>query len=214
MKKQSDIFDLDATTSSQVYKGIAVENAVTTKYVTETAGQIMTYDNQPILAFFHSTCGGSTADNDQVWNGERISYLTGRVCNYCAESPYYRWKEDLPLSEIRSVIASKYPHVGKIKGLSFNRYHGRIVDAVIRHDGGMIKMTGNEFRMIFPEKRIKSMSFNAEKRGVSLHLEGKGWGHGVGMCQYGARGMAIKGAQYKQILTYYYKGMNIVTVNK
>ena len=70
-------------------------------------------------------------------------------------------------------------------------------------------MTGNEFRLIFPEKRIKSMFFEASKKGHSLHFTGRGWGHGVGMCQYGARGMAMKGIGYRNILSYYYKDVRI-----
>lgn len=209
LKNRNNLYDLDATTASQMYKGKQAETEPTTKGVRETEGEIMTYLNQPIVAFFHSTCGGRTSDNDAVWKGEKIPYLSGRVCSYCSESPYYRWDEEMSMSTMRSIIASKYPAVRKIQGIQFARSQGRVVDATIRHSSGMIRLTGNEFRLIFPEKRIKSMYFEASKKGRSLHFTGRGWGHGVGMCQYGARGMAMKGIGYRNILSYYYKDVRI-----
>jgi stage II sporulation protein D len=214
MKRQSDLYDLDATNASQVYKGISVENDATTAGVRDTEGQIMVYENQPILAFFHSTCGGSTVDNDMVWSGEKIPYLAGRECKYCKDSPYYRWTEDMPLVEVKQVIATRYPSVGRIEGIRFAKKNGRVVDAIVRHNSGQIRMTGNEFRMIFPEKKIKSMYFDARKIGHSLHVSGRGWGHGVGMCQFGMKGMAHRGANYRQILTYYYRGIAIESVKR
>jgi len=214
LKKINKLYDLDATTASQVYKGMKVEAEPTTKGVRDTEGEIMIYQNQPIVAFFHSTCGGKTTDNDSVWKGEKIPYLEGRVCRYCSESPYYRWDENMSMTDMRMIVSSRYPAVKKIKGIQFTRLQGRVVDASIRHDGGMLNITGNEFRMIFPEKRIKSMYFEASKKGRSLHFSGRGWGHGVGMCQYGARGMAVKGIGYRNILSFYYKNVRIEKIIK
>jgi stage II sporulation protein D len=213
LHKNTELFDLDATTNFQVYKGVTSENEHTTEAVKTTSGEIMTYENQPIVAFFHSTCGGTTADNTTVWNGESLPYLVGRTCPYCKASPYYRWEENIPISEISSYIAERYEGIGKIKGLSFNRKNGRVVEAVVRHDGGMMKISGNDFRMAMPEKRLKSMYFESKKIGKSIEFEGKGWGHGVGMCQYGSKGMAEKGKSYKDILSYYFKNIEFNKIN-
>lgn len=213
LKKKSDLYDLDATTSFQVYKGVAAETAESTRAVSETAGQILTYGNKPVLAFFHSTCGGATIAGKYVWSGEDLPYLREVRCPYCSQSPYYRWEESLSMPELKRCIAARY-NVGQIQGISFDRFHGRVIDATIRHRNGTLKISGNDFRQMFPEKRIKSMYFSAAKKGKSFLFEGRGWGHGVGMCQYGAKGLADKGADYKKILQYYYRGVSIDTISK
>jgi stage II sporulation protein D len=214
LKKKGDVYDLDATTNFQVYRGVSAETAASTKAVTDTAGQIMIFGNKPVLAFFHSTCGGSTIDGRYVWSGEDLPYLRGVSCGFCADSPYYRWEERMSMPELRQFIAGRYAGIGQIRGISFDRLHGRVVEATIRHRNGTIKISGNDFRQIFPEKRIKSMCFVAAKKGKNFQIEGRGWGHGVGMCQYGAKGMADRGAPYKKILQYYYRGVSIDTISK
>jgi stage II sporulation protein D len=213
LHKNNELFDLDATTNFQVYKGVSSENEHTTEAVKKTSGEIITYENQPIVAFFHSTCGGTTADNATVWNGESLPYLIGRTCPYCTESPYYRWEENIAISEISSYISERYEGVGKIKGLSFNRIKGRVVETIVRHDSGMMKISGNDFRMAMPEKRLKSMFFESTKNGKSIHFQGRGWGHGVGMCQFGSKGMAEKGKSYKDILSYYFTKIEFTKIN-
>jgi len=86
------IFDADATTSFQVYKGITAEKKETTGAVDETRGVIMTYNYEPILAYFHSTSGGKTADDKYVWKGADLPYLQGVKCNYGKKSPHYEWE--------------------------------------------------------------------------------------------------------------------------
>ncbi|MGL4370036.1 MAG: SpoIID/LytB domain-containing protein [Spirochaetota bacterium] len=214
LKKKNDLYDLDATTNFQVYKGMSSESSAAFKAVADTAGQIMTFQNQPILSFFHSTCGGSTVDSRYVWSGEPISYLRDVKCEYCSRSPYYRWDEKLTMPEMKQYISRHYNGIGQIQGISFERYNGRVVNATVRHRNGMIKMSGNDFRMIFPVKKIKSMYFEAHKHGTDIELKGRGWGHGVGMCQYGAKGMAENGASYKNILQYYYRGVSLDRISR
>jgi stage II sporulation protein D len=208
--KQHSVYDLDATTNFQVYKGIAVEKETTSRAVDETSGKIAVYNGKPVIAFFHSTCGGRTIDDKYVWNGDGQDYLKSVSCSFCKESPYYNWEEKITLYEIRESLKNKYGAVGGITGVSFQRKDTRVVSAVIRHKNGIIKLSGNELRMLFPEKKIKSMYFTAKQTKDGLLLNGHGWGHGVGMCQWGAKGMAGKGANYKEILKYYYKGISIV----
>jgi stage II sporulation protein D len=212
MKKNTELFDLDATTSFQVYKGIISENEKSTEAVRKTSGVIATYQNQPILAFFHSTCGGKTSSSLDVWGNEDIPYLSSVSCDYCAKSPYYRWEDDISLSEIGGYIAERYS-VGKIQGVSFGRKGGRVAEVQIRHSEGLLKISGNDFRAAMPEKKLKSLAFESKKKGKVLHITGRGWGHGVGMCQYGARGLAEKGRSYKDILKYYYRNISFVTMN-
>ncbi len=207
--KKKAIYDLDCSSNFQVYKGIAVEKETTSSAVNETSGKIALYFGKPIVAFFHSTCGGKTMDDKYVWNGEGQEYLKSVLCPFCKESPYYNWEEKITLHEIKEYLGKKYNGIGQVTGVSFHRKSDRVVSAVIHHKNGVVKLTGNEMRLLFPEKKIKSMYFTAKKVKDGLVLSGHGWGHGVGMCQWGAKGMAERGANYKTILRYYYKGITI-----
>jgi stage II sporulation protein D len=209
LNKKKTLYDLDNSNNFQVYKGVSVEKESTSEAVDETSGKIAIYNGKPILAFFHSTCGGRTMYDKYVWEGEGQEYLRSVSCNFCKESPYFDWEEKITLYEIKEFLGKKYKGVGGVTGIAFQRKEDRVVSAVIHHKGGIIKLTGNELRLLFPEKRIKSMFFTAKKVKDGLILTGHGWGHGVGMCQWGAKGMAEQGANFKDILRYYYKGISI-----
>jgi stage II sporulation protein D len=202
--KTKSIYDIDNTTNFQVYKGIESENPSSTKAVQETAGIIMTYNHEPILAYFHSSSGGKTIDPKYVWKGSDLPYIRGVKCTYDKESPHYNWTITLTIDEINEAFKKKYSRMGKIKSISFKRFDGRVVEVGLTHSGGNITVTGNEFRLLFPSSKIRSTLFTSERRGNSFILNGKGWGHGVGMSQWGARGRGEKGQDYKDILSHYY----------
>ncbi|MDY6968770.1 MAG: SpoIID/LytB domain-containing protein [Spirochaetota bacterium] len=214
MKTRDAVYDLDATTNFQVYSGISVENNRITRAIDDTSGEIVVYKNKPILAFFHSTCGGRTIDDKLVWNGDDNIYLKGVKCNFCSDSPHFRWEEKITLYDMWSRLKKKYKGIGKIFGITLKRKSDRVVTVIIRHKNGILNISGNNFRMLFPRNSIKSLRFRAVKKGKGMVLKGQGWGHGVGMCQWGARGMALKGAGYKDILKYYYKGISIININR
>lgn len=214
MNKKKSLYDLDATTNFQVYRGLAVETENSNKAVEETAGDIIVYNNKPILAFFHSTCGGWTMNDSNIWNGDDKPYLEPVRCGYCEGSPNYKWEAEINLYEIRHHLNIKYKGTGRILGISFKRRGTRVDSIIIQHKNGLLNLSGNEFRLLFPEKKIKSMYFSSEKTPRGLILHGYGWGHGVGMCQWGAKGMAEKGAAYKEILEYYYRGTRIINTGR
>jgi len=211
MKKKNLIYDLDSTTRFQVYRGLTVETEPTNRAVRETSGEIITYKNQPIIAYFHSTCGGHTVDDRFVWEGNDLEYLRGVTCKYCRESPAFSWDTELTLHEIRRFLKKKYHGIGRIIGITLKKRNGRVVFVVVRHSSGVVRIKGNDFRLLFPGKKIRSLLFAAEKTKNGLILHGHGWGHGVGMCQWGAKGLAERGADYRSILRYYYKNISIVS---
>ncbi len=211
IKNNSTYFDLDATSNFQVYKGKAVETEATNKAVDATSGIIMTYNNKPILAYFHSTCGGKTTDDKYVWHGEDLPYLTSVVCPYCKNSPNYSWQVELTLNEIYEALTKRYKTVGKIKAITLGREDARVTVVKIEHDNGIIRMSGNDFRLMFDAKKIKSLYFVAKQTPNGLIITGHGWGHGVGMCQWGAKEMAQQGMRFDRILMFYYKGIRIMT---
>lgn len=207
-RNKKDIYDLSSSTSSQVYRGIAGEKEPTTQAVIATAGEIISKNGEPLPAYFHSTCGGQTIDSKYVWGGEN-NHLNGVKCEYCRESPHFDWQAELTISELKNSLKKKYRTIGNIKSVDFKKKEGRVVEVLIVHTGGKINLTGNAFRLMFPDKKIKSMYFTSTRAKESLVLKGHGWGHGVGLCQWGAKGLAQKGANHRSILKFYYRGIDI-----
>jgi stage II sporulation protein D len=212
MARKKGNYHVSAGTTSQVYKGISSEDRRTTRAVSKTRGMIMTFDGKPILALFHSTCGGKTADDSDVWNGGDIFYLKSVKCDYCIGSEHYQWKERIPIRDIETYVRRKYRDIQGIESLSFDKRNDRIVQVRIRHSRGTLTIPGNTFRLLFPPKTLRSLYFDARGAGDSIIFEGRGWGHGVGMCQWGARGLALKGSTWQEILKFYYKGINLERV--
>lgn len=168
------------------------------KAVAETSGIIMLYENKPIDAVFHSTCGGETNSAKEVW-GYEIPYLKKAICQFDRHSPHFRsqtifsWAElstnlNLSIAEVKSLKSGRISPNGQIQVTSANN-----------------RLFSNE---IFRNKlKLKSNKFNWEINKSGLKITTNGYGHGVGMCQYGADGLAKQGWNYQQILCHYYQGI-------
>lgn len=216
-------FDLYATIQDQVYKGSQAEDDITTAAIRETRGQILVFKNRPIEAKYHSTCGGRTADFQDAWPGEAPPYLRSVRCRYCENSPHYEWKKvqskDRFLQNVRhrlKKIGIKIPQHELIKSFRIvrNRRSKRIARLVIVTDRSNYVVPGYNIRVVFgdasdPGGSLKSNFITIKKKGKTVIIEGKGYGHGVGMCQFGALEMARKGKNYRQILYHYYPGTKI-----
>jgi len=211
-KKRDALYDLDATAATQVYRGISDEKPQTTAAVRATSGQVMVHEEKPILAYFHSTCGGKTVDDSHVWEKSSHPYLQGRQCGFCNDSTKYEWESELTLDEIRNCLMKQFPVMGSIRSISFKKKDDRVVEVVINHRNGCTRMGGNNFRLLFPAEKIRSLYFISKKIKNGLALKGHGWGHGVGLCQWGARGMAKSGYNSRDILKHYYTGVKITTI--
>ncbi len=213
-RKKTTTYDLDATVLSQVYRGISEEKPSTSRAVEATSGEVILHGGGPILSYFHSTCGGKTVNDRYVWKASDKPYLEGVRCGFCGGSTRYSWESKLSLDDIRSRLASKYGAIGAIRSISFSRKDDRVTEVTVRHGGGALVLNGNDFRLLFPDDTIQSLYFTSKKTDGGLLLQGKGWGHGVGMCQWGARGMARNGYGYKRILNHYYSGVRVGTIGR
>ena len=211
--KDKNIYDLDSTTNFQVYKGISVESDSSIEAVNQTAGIIMTYKQEPIIAYFHSTSGGKTSDDRDVWPDSNQPYLKSVECTYGKNSPHYEWTTTLSMNEITSALNKKYMTIERIAKISFNRHNDRIIEVTVQHNNGSITLTGNEFRLLLNPQRLKSTYFTVKKEKDIFYLNGKGWGHGVGLCQWGAKGRGENGFKYEEILKHYYKDINFTKIN-
>jgi stage II sporulation protein D len=176
--------------------------------VDETAGMVITYNDQLVDASYHSTCGGHTEDAAAVW-GKDVPYLVGVPCPYDVASP--RFKDELSLSLAQVAGMLNTPVVVAVAG-----GRGTKVDLEVlkRSSSGRVMeirvgkeiFTGGEFRQLLG---LRSTNFDWRLEGDNLTFETLGYGHGVGMCQYGANGMAKEGETFNDILRYYYRGVEV-----
>lgn len=183
------------------------------KAVGATAGQVLVYEDCLAQTYYHSTCGGQTASAEEVW-GTEIPYLQSVSCSYDTHAPRYRETFTVGLSELPWLLGDgaspcialaegeKATHVpiseektksGRISSVS---YAGLVFDAA-------------DFRTALG---LNSTRFTLKKEGDTLLITTIGFGHGVGLCQYGADGMAKAGEDYQSILAHYYKGTDLKTI--
>jgi len=207
-------YDVTSDIYSQVYGGRTSERYRTNTAVEETKGQILIYQDKPIPAYYHATCGGYTEDASLIWNID-IAPLKGRSCSFCKDSPHFNWYQVLSQDKIReALINSGYVGFKNIKDIVIlgKDNSGRIIDLKIITDKKEIKISAKDFRNIIGPNVIKSTNFKVNLVNNDVIFEGFGWGHGVGLCQWGSYFMAKLGYNYKQILKYYYPGSDVKTL--
>ena len=230
-REDHTIFDVCADDHCQRYQGIT--NASTpnvAEAIAETRGQVLTYDGDICDARFHKCCGGDTEEFQYCWEDAPKPYLMSFHDPYCntndqhilsqvlndydQETPdFYRWTVEYSRAELSELIARK-----------LNADFGEIQDLVPldRGKSGRIwrlKIVGTkktltigkelEIRRALSETHLLSSAFDVEQQGDRFILKGKGWGHGVGLCQVGAAVMSFQGKTYDEILLFYYRGAEI-----
>lgn len=210
-------FDVDATVQSQVYGGMGSEDPRTSAAVEATAGRVVMHEGRLALTPYHSTSAGPTEDAAEVWNVD-LPYLKGVECPFDAESPAVRWERRLPVEEIESALRDASYRIGPIATLTplgRNR-SGRVTAVRILHGEGELILKGESLRRIIGYRRVPSMRFDVIEfdvdpatRRLAVRLDGGGWGHGVGLCQWGMKALAERGWSASRILDYYYPGTNV-----
>jgi len=212
-------YDVAATTADQVYKGIAGETASARRAAGQTRGVILLYDWQILPAYYHSVCGGRTASRKAVFGETDITPLAGVDCKYCnpklhggKNSGFYHWQVVVPHAKVVRALAAKGHSAAGIKAIEPvdpDRGHHAREMTLTPLSGPPFKLSIAELRRVIGPGKLKSNCFECRKKGNTLVFRGKGFGHGVGMCQWGAKGMAISGYDTKAILEYYYPGTEI-----
>ena len=202
MRSSGRAFDVHDSVLSQVYKGAADIAPSVVSAVETTTGQVLAFEHFPAEALFHSTCGGRTRSAEDVF-GNEVPYLRARRCKWCRESARHRWSLDIPLKQTEDLLRAAGLVDGKLR-----RVDGDAERVVIK--GRRRREVGpRRLRAALGPQRLYSTDFEARTRRGRLHLEGRGFGHQVGMCQWGARGMAREGRDFREILNHYYPGVPI-----
>jgi stage II sporulation protein D len=200
-------YDMTNDIYSQVYGGRDSERYRTDLAVDYTRGQVLTYNGKIIPAYFHATCGGMTEDAHELWNLADIPPLRGVPCPFCQNSPHFHWKKNFRLRNIQDALNLHGYKVGAIKDISIvdrDRSERIAHLKITQKDGQELLIKGKDFRDLMGPNVLMSNNYDITMQGYYVNIIGKGWGHGVGMCQWGALGMARQQFTYKQILAYYY----------
>jgi stage II sporulation protein D (peptidoglycan lytic transglycosylase) len=229
---EADAFDLTAGTNDQVYGGVDAETAVGNAAVAATGGIVITYGGRVVNAPYHSTCGGETAAPSEVWHSPDEPYLRpvsdripGTDRYYCDISPRFRWQRTLTESELNGAVARYLSHYASVPGgdpglvrdvMVVNRTpSGRVGQLRVETTLGSFILRGNDMRYVLRpvggeilNSTYFSVAVERTRAGAlaRLVLDGRGYGHGVGMCQWGAIGRARAGQDFRTILRTYYPG--------
>lgn len=173
-----------------------------------TAGQVLTWQGAVFPAFYHSDSGGFTEAAQSIFSGEGIPPLPGLRDEFSIDSPNYSWAVTLPLGVVAQRLRQAGLEVGDIAGLTVIERSPsfRVARLAVEHSRGTTTLKGTDFRRAVGYDVLKSTLFVPVLVDGAVRFEGRGWGHGVGLSQFGAKGMADRGYAYPQILAHYYPG--------
>jgi stage II sporulation protein D len=231
-------YDVTATTADQVYGGVDAENALADDAVAATDGLVLTYNGRVVSAPYHSTCGGSTAAADEIWRSQAEPYLQrvsdrvpGTDRYYCDIAPRFRWERSWRADSLTAVVerylrsyAQVAPGpVGEVRRVDVDGEtpSGRVAALWIETSRGRYRLRGNDVRYVLRSpsgELLNSTYFSPEVvsspdgRLTRLTVRGRGYGHGVGMCQWGAIGRARAGQDFRTILRTYFPGTTVARV--
>lgn len=208
--RKNAMYDLESTVMDQVYEGCEIEDSRAGRGVKETAGEVLTYKGNVIQAFYHSNCGGHTESSENVW-GFSLPYMQGVDCSYCLATPSAKWEQTIPLNKIESLLKGNGYQVAGLLEIRTGKKNrsGRVTDLTLIFAKGRLTISAVNFRKIIGYTVIKSTNFEARIAGDDAVFTGIGYGHGVGLCQWGAKQRAGDGFDYREILSYYYPGTRL-----
>lgn len=206
-------FDTCATESCQVYRGVAAEKESTDAAVRATAGQVVVYGGKAASTYFSSDSGGFTASSGEVW-GQDLPYLRARADPYSAGGPRARWKLEVSAGQVQSTAGRYRVNVGPLRDVRVTRASesGRVQEVTLTGEKGTARLTGADASGFV--RALGAASSRASLSGplgpkTPLVVEGFGSGHGVGLSQYGALGLAREGQGHLNILGFYYPGTTL-----
>jgi stage II sporulation protein D len=200
-----------ATVNGQVYSGRSGEHARAVQAIRETEGIVITYGGKIIPAFYHASCGGHTENATELW-GIDVPYLRGVDCDCQEISKYGVWEKRLSIAEVTAALHRQGYRLKGINKLEINGITaaGRVRQVSIYHAAGIESVPAETLRAAIGYAVIPSVFFEIAVTGNEIVISGRGLGHGVGLCQWGAQEMAQSGKDYKTILSHYYPGTTLM----
>jgi len=214
-RKKNLPYDIENSIYHQVYG--ATNCGKIEKAAAETKNEVLVYRGEIARVFFHANCGGKTADPGEVWGGSYPAIVSVED-PYCKDTPYYKWEKTFSRISLSRLLG--FPGLETIS-ISGRHPDGRVKNLKLYSGNGILKkITSHRMRMAINSKTsevfftsphiIPSTNFSILQKGNSIIFTGRGYGHGVGMCQWGARKMAEDhGKSYREILKHYFKNLSI-----
>lgn len=201
-------FDLHASVKDQSYQGTAKEDPRLRAAVDRTAGVVLLYQSRLFRCYYHSTCGGHTAAVENYFPDLPLLPLSGAKCGYCSASKHYRWTRDVLKSDLSKKLEADGLPIHRIDSIEVTSRtrSGRAREIAVVAEGVRHVVSGGKFRQAVGASEIPSTHFEVRDSGSSVEFRGRGWGHGVGLCQWGSKGMAEAGLPARDILRHYYPG--------
>lgn len=194
-------YHMESSVLDQVYGGVQREHSLAEQAVQSTYGEVLTYEAKPIQAYFHSTCGGHTEDAKESM-GVSFPYLKGVKCGYCSNAATAKWEYHMTreqLGKITDISIVDKTEMGRAKTMK-----------ILSRGGHKEVISGTTFRERLGYFNLRSTWLDSIKVGKhGATFKGRGFGHGSGMCQFGAMGMARAGFVAEKILAHYYPGTEI-----
>ena len=209
-------YHIVASTAHQQYAGRVAAASPIWGAVRETSGQVLLWEGELFPAFYHTESGGYTEDPRMVFAARNMPALKPVRCEFSAGSPHYYWALDLKLSDLSETLRKHDVGVGTVTSVAVTERTPSLRAAVVTIHGtrGIARLRGNDFRRMLGYDTFKSTLFAVAVDANTARFSGRGYGHGVGMCQWGAKGMAEQGYTARQILEFYYPGTVLGTLER
>lgn len=198
-------FHVVASTANQLFAGRVPGGSPFWAAAHDTVGQVLRLDGGLFPAFYHTECGGHTEDPRLVFAASNMPALRPVVCPFSA-GPHYSWTLDLALTGLSDLLRRQGIDVGRVTTIAVTERTPsvRAVAVTVQGTRGVARLRGQDFRRIVGYDTLKSTLFSVAIDGPTARFAGRGYGHGVGFCQWGARAMAEQGSSARQILAFYY----------
>jgi stage II sporulation protein D (peptidoglycan lytic transglycosylase) len=209
-----DSYDHVDHTASQVYKGRTAITAVALEAARSTAGEVLLHRGRLIEAVYFSSSGGHTANNEDVWQSTPHAYLRGQKDPWDRAAKHHQWTFSLDANDLHRALKNAVGLDLKSVQIGRRSADGRAAEIkLVPRRGKTRSVSADEFRRIireaFGQISLKSTKFDLKRSGGDYVFDGGGFGHGVGLSQYGANAMAKAGKSYREILDFYYTDVQL-----
>jgi stage II sporulation protein D len=200
-----DGYNFCDNTHCQAFNGVSTDTIIK-RAALETKGLvILDSDSNLIISAFHSNCGGETSASENVWLSG-YSYIKKVIDPYCTKSPNATWKRSIPVSDWEAYLKKSGYKVDGSAAPSYN------FSQLTRQNDYRIGTFSLPFRQIRNDLNLRSAFFSVIREGDLITFRGRGYGHGVGLCQEGAMVMSTRGFKYSEIIRFYYSDVVIADV--
>jgi len=224
-RHEAEGYDFCDQPHCQVYGGLKGIPSAIWKMLATVRGEYVAYEGAPIPAFFHDTCGGVTADPQEVWKIDPKPYLKphkdGSPQAHCRFSPHSRWTVTLSEEDLKDFLRKQGWLKGRDALISFkvirSDHSGRAQQIIVQGNQQKwipARVFVDTFNRSQKQYELRSTFFQVIRLDDDYHFIGRGWGHGVGLCQWGAMQLAKEGKSYRQILATYFPGTEVETLSQ